>query len=135
MPVTSDTDLREILSLDTIAVVGCSSTPSKAAHRIPKYMLDHGYDIVPVNPNADEIFGREAYDTLSDVPPGIDIVDVFRPSAEVAGIVDEALGREDAGVVWTQLGIRDDAAADRAESAGKRVVQDRCLKVEHQRLL
>jgi len=135
MPVEDDEELRGILSLDTIAVVGCSTTPGKAARAIPKYMLDHGYDIVPINPNADEIFGREAYDSLSEVPPGVDIVDVFRPSAEVPGIVDEALDREDAGVVWTQLGIRDDDAAARAEAAGKRVVQDRCLKVEHQRLV
>jgi predicted CoA-binding protein len=135
MPVASDAELREILSLETIAVVGCSSTPGKAAHNIPKYMLDHGYEVVPVNPNADEIFGRKAYDSLSGIPRGIDIVDVFRPSPEVAGIVDEALDREDAGVVWTQLGIHDDAATERAENAGKRVVQNRCLKVEHQRLM
>lgn len=135
MPVESDDELRDILSLDTIAVVGCSTTPGKAAHNIPRYMLDHGYDIVPVNPNADEVFGREAYDSLSDVREEVDIVDVFRPSDEVSGVVDEALDREDAGVIWTQLGIRDDEATARAENAGKRVVQDRCLKVEHQRLM
>jgi len=135
MPVESDEEVRGILSLETIAVVGCSTTPGKAAHNIPRYMIDHGYKIIPVNPNADEVFGRVAYDSLSEVPGGIDIVDVFRPSEEVSGIVDEALSREDAGVIWTQLGIRDDAAAARAEAAGKRVVQDRCLKVEHQRLM
>jgi len=135
MPVDSDRELREILGLETIAVVGCSTTPGKAAHDIPSYMLDHGYDVVPVNPYADAVFGLDAYDSVTDVPDEIDIVDVFRPSEEVAGIVDETLDRDDAGVVWTQLGIRDDDAAARAESAGKRVVQDRCLKVEHQRLL
>jgi predicted CoA-binding protein len=135
MPVVDDDELREILSVDTIAVVGCSRTPGKAAHKIPRYMLDRGYDVIPVNPAADEILGRRAYDTLSAAPPGIDIVDVFRPSPEVAGIVNETLDREDAGVIWTQLGIRDDDAAARAEAAGRRVVQDRCLKVEHQRLM
>jgi len=135
MPVDSDDELREILSLDTIAVVGCSTTPGKAAHEIPAYLLEHGYDVVPVNPGADEIFDRTAYDSLTDVPDGVDIVDVFRPSEEVSGIVDETLDRADAGVIWTQLGIRDDAAAERAQRAGKRVVQDRCLKVEHQRLM
>jgi predicted CoA-binding protein len=135
MPVESDEVLREILSLETIAVVGCSTTPGKAAHNIPQYMLDHGYEIIPVNPNAEEVFGRVAYDSLSEVPGGVDIVDVFRPSDKVSGIVAEALGREDVGVIWTQLGIRDDAAAERAETAGKRVVQDRCLQVEHQRLV
>jgi len=135
MPVESDEKLREILALGTIAVVGCSTTPGKAAHNIPRYMLDHGYRVVPVNPNADEVLGRPAYDSLSEVPTGVDIVDVFRPSEEVSGIVDEALAREEAGVIWTQLGIRDDAAAERAEAAGKCFVQDRCLKIEHQRLV
>ena len=135
MPVDSDDELREILALETIAVVGCSTTRGKDAHDIPKYMLDKGYEIVPVNPYAEEVFDRPAYDSLADVEETVDIVDVFRPSDEVAGIVDEALDREDAGVIWTQLGIRDDEAAERAEAAGKRVVQDRCLKVEHRQLL
>ncbi|MFB6232921.1 MAG: CoA-binding protein [Haloarculaceae archaeon] len=135
MPVESDDELREILSLETIAVVGCSSTPGKAAHEIPRYMRDRGYDIVPVNPTAGTVLGRRAYESLSAVPEGVDIVDVFRPGEEVGGIVDEALDRDDAGVIWTQLGIRDDEAARRAERAGRRVVQDRCLKVEHQRLV
>ena len=135
MPITSDDELREVLDVDTIAVVGCSTTPGKAAHDIPKYMLDHGYEVIPVNPFADEVFGREAYDSLADVPDDIDLVDVFRPSEEVAGIVDACLERDDAGIIWMQLGIRDDEAAARAEAAGKRVVQDKCLKVEHQRLV
>jgi len=135
MPVESDDELREILDLDTIAVVGCSTSQGKAAHDIPQYMLNHGYEVVPVNPFADEIFDREAYDSLTEVDEEIDIVDVFRPSEEVPDIVDESLEREDAGVVWMQLGIRNDEAAARAEAGAKRVVQDRCLKVEHQRLL
>jgi hypothetical protein len=134
MPVERDEELRRILSLDSIAVVGCSTTPGKAAHAIPRYMLDHGYEVVPVNPAAEEVFGREAHDSLRDVPDSVDIVDVFRPSEEVSEIVDQALDREDAGVIWTQLGIRDDDATERAERAGRRVVLDRCLKVEHRRL-
>ena len=135
MSVATDAELREILELDTVAVVGCSTTPGKAAHGVPKYLLDHGFDVIPVNPNADEIFGREAYDSLAEVPEGIDVVDVFRPSDEVAGIVDEALDRDDVDVIWTQLGIRDEDAARRAEQEGKLVVQDKCIKVQHQRLL
>ncbi|WP_302081273.1 CoA-binding protein [Salinibaculum rarum] len=135
MPLETDDELREILALDTIAVVGCSTTPGKAAHDIPQYLLDHGYDVIPVNPFADEILGREAYDSLADVPDDIDIVDVFRPSEEAPDIVDAVLERDDAGVVWFQLGIRNDEAAARAEDAGKRVVQDKCIKVEHQRLV
>jgi predicted CoA-binding protein len=135
MPVERDEELREILQYDTVAVVGCSGTPGKAAHDIPKYMLDHGYEVIPVNPYAEEVLGREAYDSLSDVNGEIDIVDVFRPSEEVSGIVDEALDREDAPVIWTQLGIRDEEATARAERAGRQVVEDKCIKVEHRRLL
>ncbi|MCU4971824.1 CoA-binding protein [Halobacteria archaeon AArc-m2/3/4] len=135
MPVEDDETLREILNRRTIAVVGCSSTPGKAAHGVPKYLLEHGYDVIPVNPFADEIFDRPAADSLSDVDERIDVVCVFRPSEEVSGIVDEALERDDVDVVWTQLGIVDDEAATRAEDAGKTVVQDRCIKVEHRRLV
>jgi predicted CoA-binding protein len=135
MPVESDAGLREVLGLETIAVVGCSATPGKAAHDVPKYMQENGYDVIPVNPFADEVLGRTAYDSLSEVEEEVDVVDVFRPSEEVAGIVDEVLARDDVSVVWTQLGIRDDEAAERVEASGRRVVQDRCLKVEHGRLL
>ena len=135
MPIENDARLREILTLDTVAVVGCSSTPGKAAHDIPKYLIDHGYNVIPVNPFADEIFGREAYDSLADVDADIDIVDVFRPSEEVPDIVDGVLNRTDAGVVWLQLGIRHDEATARVEAGSKHVVQDKCIKVEHQRLV
>jgi predicted CoA-binding protein len=135
MPVENDDELREILELETIAVVGCSATPHKEAHAIPKFMRDRGYEIIPVNPYADEIFGVEPYDSLSDVEAEVDIVDIFRPSDEVAGIVDEAIERDDVQVVWTQLGIRDREAGERVEAAGKRYVEDRCLKVEYQRLM
>jgi predicted CoA-binding protein len=135
MPVETDDRLRGILELETIAVVGCSSTAGKAAHDVPAYMQRHGYEIVPVNPYADEILGRSAVDGLADVEADVDVVDVFRPSEEVPEIVDEVLERDDVAVVWMQLGIEDGEAAVRAEAAGLDVVQDRCLKVEHRRLL
>jgi len=135
MPVTDDDELRSILGHDRIAVVGCSSTPGKDAHDVPRYLDRQGYDIVPVNPYADEIFGKAVYDSLAEVPDGVDIVDVFRPSEEVSGIVDEALDRDDVSVIWLQLGIHDDAAVERAEAEGRQVVQDRCMKPEHQRLV
>lgn len=135
MPVETDTEIRAILERKTVAVVGCSATPGKDAQDIPKYLQAQGYEIIPVNPNADEVLGRSAYDSLSDVEEEIDIVDVFRPSEEVAGIVDEALARDDVDVIWLQLGIHDDDAVARAEAAGLSVVQDRCMKPEHQRLV
>ncbi|MFP9190925.1 CoA-binding protein [Natronosalvus vescus] len=134
MPVTDDTTLREILERETIAVVGCSDTVGKPAHYVPAYMLEHGYEILPVNPFAEEIFDRQAVDSLADLDDPVEIVCVFRPSEEVADVVDAALERDDDAVIWTQVGIVDDEAARRAEAAGRLVVQDRCLKVEHQRL-
>jgi len=135
MPVESDDELREILERDTIAVVGCSATPGKAAHDIPRFMREREYEVLPVNPYADEIFGEEPHDSLTEVEADVDIVDVFRPSDEVAGIVDEVLEREDGDVVWTQQGIRDREAGERVEESGRKYVEDRCLKVEYQRLM
>lgn len=135
MPVESDAELREILGLETVAVVGCSSTPGKDAHDVPAYFRQQGYEVVPVNPFAEEIFGRTAYDSLADVEEEVDITNVFRPSEEVSGIVDDVLHRDDVRVVWTQLGISDPEATQRAEDAGRTVVQDRCMKVEHERLI
>jgi len=134
MPVTDDDALREILGHDTVAVVGCSTSPGKDAHEVPKYMIDHGYEVVPVNPYADEIFGREASESLAEVTESVDIVDVFRPSDEVPGIVDAAVAREDVQAVWLQLGVTHDEAGERVEATEKRFVQDRCLKAEHGRL-
>jgi len=134
MPVDSDAELREVLGLDRIAVVGCSTTPGKAAHDVPAYLLEHGYDVRPINPYADEVLGRPAADSLLDVDGSVDVVDVFRPSEELPGIVDETLERGDVATLWTQLGIRDRDATDRAEEAGIVVVEDRCMKVEHGRL-
>jgi predicted CoA-binding protein len=135
MPVESDDRLREILDYETIAVVGCSTTPGKAAHDIPKYLHERGYEVIPVNPYADEILGREAYDSLAVVEETVDVVDVFRPSEEVPAIVDEALDRDDVCAVWLQLGITHDEAGHRVEADGRQFVQDRCLKVAHQRIV
>jgi predicted CoA-binding protein len=135
MPVTDETELREILAHDRVAVVGCSNTPGKAAHDVPRYLHRQGYDVVPVNPYAEEILGRQAYDSLADVPGEVGIVDVFRPSEEVSGIVDEALDRDETAVIWLQLGIHDDEAVARAEAAGRQVVEGMCMEPTHRRLL
>jgi predicted CoA-binding protein len=133
-----DKTIRDLLDVETIAVVGCSATPGKAAHDVPAYLQRQGYEIIPVNPNRDEVLGRTAADSLADVAERVDLVDVFRPSEEVSRIVDAVLKRvqrhDDVRGIWLQQDIRDDAAADRARDAGLAVVQDRCLKVEHGRL-
>ena len=128
-----DNPLEVLRASKRIAVVGCSATPGKDAHEIPRYMLDHGYDIVPVNPSAPEIFGRKAYKTLAEVPGPIDIVDVFRPAAEAPEVTRQAIAAG-AKAVWLQLGIQSPEAAALAERAGIRFVEDRCLKVEQAKL-
>lgn len=139
MPISDDARLRELLDAETIAVVGCSTTPGKAAHDVPAYLQQQGYRVIPVNPFAEEVLGESAYDDLSAVPADIDLVDVFRPSEEVPEIVEVVRARHaargDAGILWLQLGIRDDDAVAEAETDGIATVQDRCLKVEHRRLL
>jgi hypothetical protein len=139
--MVTDEELREILSADTVAVVGCSTTPGKAAHDIPAYLQDQGYRVIPVNPFADEILGETAYDSLVDVPEDADvgIVDVFRPSEEAGDVAEAAVERHssvgDVRSVWLQLGITNDDAKRRVREAGLAFVQDRCMKVEHSRLL
>ena len=118
----------------TIAVVGASKNPEKDAHRIPKYLQEQGYRIIPVNPTADVILGEKAYKSLSDVREPYDVVDIFRPSEDVPPIVDEAI-RGPAKVIWMQLGIENDAAARKAEAAGKIVVQNACMMIAHRRLI
>lgn len=134
MPVESDDELRSILEYDTIAVVGCSTTPEKPAHYVPAYLDRNGYHVIPVNPFAEEILGHDAYDSLAEVDEHVDVVEVFRPSEEVPEIVEEALGRDDVRVVWLQEGIEHDKAGRDVEAAGRQFVQNRCMKVEHQRL-
>ena len=133
--MTDDRLLREILTrYKRIAVVGMSKNPEKEAHTVPKYMIERGYDVVPVNPTATEILGRKSYPNLSSVPGGYDIVDVFRPSPDVPAVVDEAIKDGRGKVIWTQLGIWNDEAAKKAEKAGFIVIQSRCIRTEHLRL-
>ena len=138
MPLIDDEDLDRLLGAETVAVIGCSTTPGKAAHDVPAYLQRQGYRVVPVNPFADEILGEEAFDSLAAVESDVDLVNVFRPSEEVPEILDAVRERHaergDAGAAWLQLGISHDEAAAAAEADGVEVVQDRCMKVEHGRL-
>jgi uncharacterized protein len=132
--MVDDMHLKKILSdMRTIAVVGCSKDPAKDAHRVPKYMQMNGYRIIPVNPTATEILGEKAYPALDAVPIPFDAVDIFRPSADVPPIVDQAI-KTPAKVIWMQLGIRNEDAARKAQAAGKIVIQDHCMMRDHARL-
>ncbi len=134
----SDDRLREILSSHpTIAVVGASPKPGRVSRAIMGYLMQHGYHTVPVNPAyaGEKIFGQTVYASLADVPEPIDIVDIFRRSEVIGETVDEALALDrKPAVIWMQLHLRNDAAAERARAAGLTVIQDRCIKIEHGRL-
>ncbi len=118
----------------TVAVVGLSPRPDRPSHRIARRLLDLGYSVIPVRPGVSEVLGLKAYARLSDVPGKVDLVDVFRNSADAGPVVDEciALGMP---AVWLQEGVIDEAAAGRAQRAGLTVVMDRCISVEHWKLL
>jgi predicted CoA-binding protein len=131
-----DDDVREILTTTrTWAVVGCSPDPGRDSHRIAALLQRSGYRVIPVNPAADEILGERCYASLHDVPAseGVEVVDLFRRSSEVAPHVEEAI-ETGARAVWMQLGVVDQAAAERARAAGLRVVMDRCPAIELPRL-
>ncbi len=134
MSDVSDEEIREILSLKKVAVVGMSKDPNKAAHQVPKYLMEHGYDIIPVNPTADQILGKRCYKSLDEIDEEIDIVDIFRPSDQVLPIVEQAIKKKPK-VIWMQLGIRNEEAARKAREHGIKVVQDRCMMEEHLRLM
>ena len=129
----TDEEIREIFSLKKIAVVGMSQHPEKDAHMVPKYMSMHGYDVIPVNPNSDEILGKKSYDVVSEVPGEIDIVNVFRPSEDVLPVVQEAI-KKNPKVIWLQEGIHNEQAEELAKNAGIKVVFNRCMFAEHKRL-
>jgi len=126
--------LRQILAKNhTIAVVGLSAKQDRPSYIVAKYMQDHGYRIIPVNPSYSEVLGETCYPRLSDIPDQVDMVDIFQRAELVSPIVEEAITIA-AKVVWMQMGIVDEAAAARASAAGLAVVMDRCLMVEHARL-
>jgi uncharacterized protein len=121
------TDVRTLLEgARTIAVVGASTNPEKAAHRIPQLLIDRGYRVIPVHPSAEEIFGLPVAASLQDIDGRIDIVDVFRPSEEAADIAREAVA-VGAGALWLQLGVTSPEARSIAEEAGLDFVEDRCI--------
>jgi uncharacterized protein len=127
MAVSDPRDMLERAT--TIAVVGMSTMPWKAAHRIPADLVDAGFTVIPVHPTATEILGLTAYPRLADVPVPIDLVDVFRPPAEAADVARQAVA-VGAGGVWLQLGITSPEARAVAEAAGLDYVEDRCIGVE-----
>jgi predicted CoA-binding protein len=134
-PGLSDKELRQILiNTKRIAVVGLSPKDQRDSNRVAKYLLEKGYDIIPVNPGQREILGRKCYSSLSEIPDQIDMVDIFLNPSSVPPVVDQAiaLGVE---VIWMQLGVFDVRSAEKARSQGIKVVMDLCIKQEYERLM
>lgn len=135
--MSSDNDsahLRRILDQSRrVAVVGLSANEMRPSFFAAKYLQDHGYEIVPVNPNYRQILGQKCYASLEDIPGPVDIVDLFRRADQVTPFAEQAI-RIKAKVLWMQLGIVNEAAADRARAAGLEVIMDRCMKIEYARL-
>jgi uncharacterized protein len=125
--------LRIYAETRTIAVVGASTDPAKAAHQIPRYLQRQGYRILPVNPHGGELLGEPVARSLAEVDGPVDVVDVFRPAEEAPGIAREAVAIG-AKVLWLQLGIESEEARRLAEAAGLTVVMDRCMGATHAEL-
>lgn len=135
MPVTTDDALKQILQeTKTIALVGHSDKPDRTSYQVAQYLREAGYTVIPVNPMLDEIDGEPCYPNVAAIPQPVDVVDVFRRAEFMPEVVDDAI-QAGAKVVWMQLDIEHEEAAQTAEAAGLRVVMDRCMKIEHGRLL
>ncbi|PSR21783.1 MAG: CoA-binding protein [Sulfobacillus acidophilus] len=116
----------------TIAVVGLSPKPDRASHQVAQYLQNHGYRIIPIHPQADVILGEKVYGRLEDVPEPVDVVDVFRRSEDTPPFAEAAV-RIGAKALWLQLGIENELAEAIATAAGLDYVENRCIKIEHQK--
>ncbi|MBK8032698.1 MAG: CoA-binding protein [Chloroflexi bacterium] len=132
--VTQAQERQLLETAKVIAVVGYSNDPTRTSYQIGKFLKQVGYTVYPVNPSVSEIDGEKVYATLADVPKPIDIVNVFRRSEYLSGVVDEAIAVQ-AKAVWAQLGVFDNDAAAKAEAAGLTMVMDTCIKVSYNQLM
>jgi uncharacterized protein len=133
----SDSELKTIFLLKNIAVVGMSKNEEKAGHFVPKYLIEQGYNVIPVNPTiTTQVLGRKSYPSIADIPEDIDIVDIFRKSEDVPAVIDDVINRKnnDIKVIWMQEGIYNEEAEKRAKANGMDVVFNRCMMAEHRRL-
>lgn len=130
----TDEEIRKFYIFRNIAVVGMSRDPTKEAHSVPKYMIERGYNIIPVNPLASEILGRRTYSRVSDIKPQVDIIDIFRPSKDILPVVEDSIKKHGIRVIWLQQGIHNVEAEKIALDNKIEVVFNRCIMAEHMRL-
>ena len=131
---SSSIENRILGEFRNIAVVGLSANSERPSYRIASYLAEQGYNIIPVNPNAQEVLGKISYPDLSSIPETVDVVEIFRRSEDVMPVVEEAI-KIGAKAVWMQEGIVNEEASARARGAGLLVVMDKCMFKEHQRLI
>jgi hypothetical protein len=125
--------VKILKSFRDVAMVGVSASPEKPSNIVFKYLTEHGYNVIPVNPTISEVLGKKCYATLSAIPEKVEVVDIFRKSEDIPPIVDEAI-KIGAKAVWMQEGIINNAAAQKAEAAGLLVVMDKCMRKEHMKM-
>ena len=130
----TDDEIKNILKMKKVAVIGMSKYNEKEAHFVPKYLIENGYEVIPVNPTTDQILDKKCYTEVTEIPYDIDIVDVFRPSDDVPSIINGVLKKKPK-VMWLQEGIHNSEAENLAKNAGIDVVYNRCMLAEHQRLM
>ena len=130
----SDEQIKDIIEMKNVVVVGMSKHKEKAAHFVPKYLHNNGFNIIPVNPTTNEILNKKCFKEISDVSDKFDTVDIFRPSDQVLPIVKEAIKKKPK-VIWLQEGIHNQEAEQLARDAGIDVVFNRCMLAEHKRLM
>ena len=131
----TDEEIRKFYIFRNIAVVGMSRDPAKEANSVPKYMIERGYNIIPVNPLASEILGRRTYSRVSDIKSQVDIIDIFRPSNDVLPVVEDSIKKDGISVIWLQQGIHNVEAEKIALDNKIEVVFNRCIMAEHIRLI
>ncbi len=129
----TDEEIKQVFSLKRVAVIGMSTHSAKAAHFVPKYLSEQGFDITPINPNANEILGKKSYQNILSLDHPVDIVDIFRPSEDVLPFVEDAIKKKPK-VIWLQEGIHNSEAEELARNNGIMVVFNRCMLAEHKRL-
>jgi len=130
----TDEEIKDIFTLKKIAVIGMSRHSVKAAHFVPKYLSEQGFDITPINPTTDEILGKKCYPDISFVKHHIDVVDIFRPSDQILPVVQDVIKKKPK-VIWLQEGIHNEEAENLAKKHGIDIVFNRCMLAEHQRLM
>ena len=130
----SDQEIKEIYKLKNIAIVGMSPSEGKPSHYVPKYLIEKGYNVIPVNPNYSEIQKKKSYGKVSEIPDTIDIVDIFRRSEDVLQVINESIDKQGIKVIWMQKGIHNKEAEKIARDKGIKVIYNRCMLEEHKRL-